>query len=108
MIAMADDLLIAMIIAGFGLSGAYFRAIFVSWRRNQAAERKREISLRELYAHRLCRDENDVPGSSTIQAEKSVDAKAATLGAITEGELQPTVDRRSRCGERQSDSRRFI
>ena len=75
---MADDLLIAMIIAGFGLSGAYFRAVFVSWRRNQAAEQEREISLRELHAHRLYRDENDVPGSSTVQAEKNVDANAAT------------------------------
>ena len=70
---MADDLLIAMIIAGFGLSGAYFRAVFVSWRRNQAAERKWEISLRELYAHRLSRDENEVTGSSTVQMEKRVD-----------------------------------
>ena len=60
MIAMADDLLIAMIIAGFGLSGAYFRAGFVSWRRNQAAERKREISLRELHSNSLCGVENGV------------------------------------------------
>jgi hypothetical protein len=64
MMAMADDLLVAMIIAGFGLSGIYFRTIFVSWRRNQAAERKKEISLRELYAPRLRRDDNEGPGSS--------------------------------------------
>jgi hypothetical protein len=70
---MADDLLIAMIIAGFGFSGAYFRAAFVSWRRNQGAERKREISLRELHAHRLARDNNEVPGSSTVEIEKRVD-----------------------------------
>jgi hypothetical protein len=73
MIAMADDLLIAMIIAGFGLSGAYLRAVFVSWRRNQAAERKREISLRELYAHRLYGDEDEVTGSSAVQIGKRVD-----------------------------------
>jgi hypothetical protein len=54
---MADDLLIAMIIAGFGLSGAYFRAAFILWRRNQAAEQKRGIIQRELFAHRLCRHE---------------------------------------------------
>ena len=70
---MADELLIAMIIAGFGLSGAYFRAVFVSWRRNQAAERKRELSLRELHAHRLGRDKNEVPGSSTVEIEKRED-----------------------------------
>jgi hypothetical protein len=73
MIAMADHLLVAMIIAGFGLSGAYFRAVFVSWRRNRAAERKRELSLRELHAHTLGRDKNEVPGSSTVEIEKRVD-----------------------------------
>jgi hypothetical protein len=73
MIAMADYILIAMIIAGFGLCGAYFRVAFVSWRRYQSAERKREISLRELHAQRLRRDENEVPGSSTDQVEKRVD-----------------------------------
>jgi hypothetical protein len=39
----------------------------------QAAERKREISLRESHAHRLCRDENEVTGSNTVQMEKRVD-----------------------------------
>ncbi len=62
----SDYLLIALIVAGFGLSGVYFGAGYVSWRRYQAAERKKELSLRELHANRL-RDENDVPGSSTVQ-----------------------------------------
>jgi hypothetical protein len=64
---MTDYILIAMIIAGFGLSGAYFRAVYVSWRRYQAAERKREISLRELHADKLCRDDNEVPDSSAVR-----------------------------------------
>jgi hypothetical protein len=92
-----------MIIAGFGVSGAYFRALFISWRRYQVAERKRELSLRELYANTLCRDENEVPGASTDQAAKSVDAKAAMLGVITDGEPWPAVERVSRCSERQGD-----
>jgi hypothetical protein len=70
---MADDLLIAMIIAGFGFSGAYFRVVFVSWRRNQALERHIQISLQELHAHTLGRNENEVTGSSTVQIEKRVD-----------------------------------
>lgn len=70
---MEDDLLIATIIAGFGLCGAYFRAVFVSWRRNQAAELKREIGLRHQHAHRLCCDENEITGSSAVQIEKRVD-----------------------------------
>jgi hypothetical protein len=70
---MAEDLLIAVIIAGFGLSGAYFRAAFVSRRRNQAAERKREISLRELHANRMARDDKEAPASTTVEIEELVD-----------------------------------
>jgi hypothetical protein len=70
---MADDLLIAMIIAGFALSGIYFRTAFAEWRRHQAAERRREHNLRELEAHRLHCDENAIPGSNTDQVEKRVD-----------------------------------
>jgi hypothetical protein len=69
---MEDDLLIAMIIAGFGFSGAYFRAVFVSWRRNQAAEQHLQISLRESHAHRLCGNEKEAAGSSTVQVERRV------------------------------------
>jgi len=53
----SDDLLMALIIAGFGLSGVYFGSGYISWRRYQAAERQRELSLRELHANRL-RNEN--------------------------------------------------
>jgi len=67
---MADDLLIAMIIAGFALSGAYFRAVFILRLRNQAAEQERKIIQRELFAHRLCRHENELLGSSTVEIEK--------------------------------------
>jgi|HubBroStandDraft_1064217.scaffolds.fasta_scaffold07359_5 hypothetical protein len=90
---MADDLLLAIIIAGFGLSGVYFRAAYVSWRRNQAAEREREVRERELHSNRLWRDEDDAP----------IDAKAARLGAITDGEVRAAVDRASGHGEWQSN-----
>ena len=76
MTAMADDLLIGMIIVGFGLSGVYFRAAIVSWRRNQAAERRREIRLREL-------------GSSLDRVDSGTDAQAAKREAITEGDVRP-------------------
>lgn len=49
-----DDLLIAIIIAGTGLSGVYLHAQYVSWRRFEAAERRRQFSLRELYANPVC------------------------------------------------------
>jgi hypothetical protein len=55
-----DDLLIAMIIAGIGLSGAYLRAECVLHRRFKAAERKKLIVQRELYAHRLPLTQKDL------------------------------------------------
>jgi hypothetical protein len=41
-----DDLMIAIIIGGIGLTGAYLRAEFISWRRSNAAERKKKADLR--------------------------------------------------------------
>lgn len=43
-----DDLLIAILIAGVGLSGAYLRAELVSHQKFKAAERKKQLFLREL------------------------------------------------------------
>jgi hypothetical protein len=48
-----DDLLMAIIIAGIGLSGAYLRAEHISWRRENDAERKRLAGLRERHFKRL-------------------------------------------------------
>jgi hypothetical protein len=61
---MADDLLIAMIIAGFGLVGAYFRAEYVSWHRYKAAERRKLFSPRELYANHVCDKKRDASVSA--------------------------------------------
>ena len=48
-----DDLLIAILIAGIGLSGAYLRAELSLHRRLKAAERRKELALRELQNPRL-------------------------------------------------------
>jgi hypothetical protein len=45
-----DDLLIAIIIGGVVLSGAYLRAQYAVRRRHRTTERSRESRLRELYA----------------------------------------------------------
>jgi hypothetical protein len=87
-IAMADDLLIAIIIAGFGLSGVYFRTAFADWRRYQAAERRREHNLGELHTHGLHRDEDAIPGSSTVQVEKRVDPIPRTSGVSVKFQLR--------------------
>jgi hypothetical protein len=51
--ANVDDLLIAIIIAGLGLSGTYLRAEFVLHRRSKAAEGRKELAWRELHIKRV-------------------------------------------------------
>ena len=48
-----DDLLMAIIMAGIGLSLAYLRAEYVFNRRSKAVARRDELILRELHANRL-------------------------------------------------------
>jgi len=48
-----DDLMIAIIIGGIGLTGAYLRAEFISWRRSNAAERRKKAGLRAVTRERL-------------------------------------------------------
>jgi hypothetical protein len=40
-----DDLLFVIIIGGIGLTGAYFRAEYVLWRRYKGAERRKRPTL---------------------------------------------------------------
>jgi hypothetical protein len=47
-----DDLLLAIIIAGFVLSGAYMRAQYATRRSNRTAERRNELRLSELMLRR--------------------------------------------------------
>jgi hypothetical protein len=41
----ADDLMFTIIIGGIGLTGAYLRAEFISWRSLNAAERRKKGGL---------------------------------------------------------------
>jgi hypothetical protein len=40
-----DDLLFVIIIGGIGLTGAYFRAEYVLWRRYKAAEQRKRATV---------------------------------------------------------------
>jgi hypothetical protein len=53
-----DDILIAIILAGIGLSGAYLRAELVLHRRLTAALRRREVLQRELHIQRVRPEQN--------------------------------------------------
>jgi hypothetical protein len=55
-----DDLLIAMIIAGAGLAGAYLRAEFVLHRRLTALQHRMESEQHEFHAKRVGLEQNDV------------------------------------------------
>jgi hypothetical protein len=55
-----DDLLIAIIAAGFGFSVAYIRAELVLHRQMTAAERWRELVQRRSYARRAGIEQSDV------------------------------------------------
>jgi hypothetical protein len=48
-----DDLLLVMIMAGIGLSGAYFRAELLVHQRMTAVRRKRELLQLELHTQRV-------------------------------------------------------
>ncbi len=48
-----DVALIAVIVGGLALSGAYVRAEYLAWREHGTAQRRREAALRELHAASL-------------------------------------------------------
>jgi hypothetical protein len=48
-----DVVLMAIVVGGIGLSGAYLRAEYIHWREHGAAARRRTTVLRELHAARL-------------------------------------------------------
>jgi hypothetical protein len=48
-----DFVLIALIVGGIALSGAYVREEYLAWRAHGAAQRRREATLRELHAASL-------------------------------------------------------
>jgi hypothetical protein len=56
-----DDLLITIIVAGIGLSGAYLRAELVLHRRTTALQRARELVQREVRAKRVRLEHNKMP-----------------------------------------------
>jgi hypothetical protein len=48
-----DIVLIALVIGGIALSGAYVRAEYIAWRDHGAMQRRREAALRERHAASL-------------------------------------------------------
>jgi hypothetical protein len=59
-----DDILIAIIIAGLGLSASYLRAELLLHRRLTRLQHTRELTQRELYVKRVRLGQNDTPWQS--------------------------------------------
>jgi hypothetical protein len=68
-----DDLFIAIIIAGIGLSGASLGVKYCEWRKNQDAEKRKAARFKEWYAHHRCLQERDTCASSGSGQQTIVD-----------------------------------
>jgi|SRR5277367_2675208 hypothetical protein len=70
-----DVVLIAVIVGGLALSGAYVRAEYLGWREHGAAQRRRDAALRERHAASLS-DQRDalLPSVLKLQGFGKIDA----------------------------------
>jgi hypothetical protein len=80
-----DNLLIAIIIAGIGLSGACLCAKYREWRRDLDAEKRQAVSFREMHVHHMGLEECDMRASRGGGQQKVVATKSTTIpGMIAE------------------------
>ena len=55
-----DTLLIAIIMAGIGLAGAYLKAEYALHMKSKAADRSKELGLQDLHAARVRLEQNGI------------------------------------------------
>jgi hypothetical protein len=68
----ADTFMMITIFSGFALSAAYFRALFLDWRRRHTAEVKRKVEIRLLFRVESPRPEDSVGVRAAIFADRSL------------------------------------
>jgi hypothetical protein len=96
MLAMAiDDVMIGIVVGGIGLSGAYIRAEYVSWREHRAAERRNGVTARELHAARLSRLHDDKLAPTVAQLQTFAEANAPIAEDIADSEIARRTARSS-------------
>jgi hypothetical protein len=71
-----DFVLIALILGGLALSGAYVRAEYLGWRERGAAQRRREAALRDLHAASIS-EQRDALLPSVLKLQGFVEGEAA-------------------------------
>jgi hypothetical protein len=92
-----DVLLIAVIVGGIGLSFAYVREEYRSWREQGAAQRRREAALRDLHAARLSEQHDSQLLPSLVQMQGFGDGEAANP---EHARVFPLDERRNRSRQR--------
>jgi hypothetical protein len=107
-----DVLLIAVIVGGIGLSVAYVRAEYRRWRKQGAAERRREAAHRDLHAARLSEQNDPQLLPSVVQLQGFGDGEAANpdhaadLDAARRGSAQTDSPRGDALAERRKRLRK--
>jgi hypothetical protein len=97
-----DDIFIALLVAGIGLSIAYLVAEYLHWRTQGAAQRRREVLQRELHAARLAQHGASHSAPSTVAlAEIAEDLPERRAARQASHRVYPFVERRKRTASRE-------
>jgi hypothetical protein len=94
-----DVVLIAVIVGGIVLSGAYVAAEYRGWRAHGAAQRRRVAALRDLHAASLS-EQRDALLPSVLRLQGFSDSDAANLGPGNPPRTAPLAERRRRARHR--------
>lgn len=78
-----DIVLIALVVGGIALSGAYVRAEYLAWREHGAMQRRRETALRERHAASLS-EQRDALLPSVLKLQGFGEREAANPDAADE------------------------
>ncbi len=108
-----DVVLIALIVGGLALSGAYVGAEYRSWRKHGAAQRRREAALRELHAASLIEQREALLPSvlklqGFVESEAANPDSAAELGAARRAAGSRNFPRGFPLGERRKRARQRV
>lgn len=94
-----DVVLIAVIVGGIILSGAYVAAEYRGWRAHGAAQRRRVAALHDLHAASLS-EQRDALLPSVLKLQGFGDSEAANPGLGNSPRTVPFAERRRRARQR--------
>jgi hypothetical protein len=77
MVMSLDDVLLGVIVGGFGLCAAYFRDAYIRWREHRAAEMRKEMRMRELHINRFSHREDADSIRDVLDLEELADTETS-------------------------------